>query len=287
MISLDDLAINIIASFCGYNEVPALIALAGKRTTREYYNLFGPIYSQRSFILGGDKQIIFYSHKWKYYYALSKGVLLTSEELISIQKSKKYSYKYAYNILGKRWLDGEWTISSSPKYAYEYAFSVIKNRWDITTEVGRNAERSILTNVSYALEYSRNVLKGRWIEAEAIISSNTVSACDYAINIVGKRWWDFAPAEIAAQAEKSISNCSASAYRYSVYCIKGSWSNDNKIDIDLANAAENVIYNSYIYAIPYSMRVSKVRLPEYIERHLKKYSKYQYDSYAKMFGLNN
>lgn len=83
-----------------------------------------------------------------------------------ISKMTPYdAYRYARDVLQRRWKEAEPVIMTSPYSAFLYARYVLKSRWE-------EAEPVIMTDPYYAYLYARHVLKSRWLEAEPVIKDS-------------------------------------------------------------------------------------------------------------------
>lgn len=74
------------------------------------------------------------------------------------------SYRYAKEILKKRWRRGEAAVISCPYTSYKYAKHVIGGRWPV-------AEKSIAKDARASFLYARDMVGGRWPEGEKIMAS--------------------------------------------------------------------------------------------------------------------
>lgn len=90
-----------------------------------------------------------------------------------IMKDPEWAYKYAYNVIDKRWPEAESIIMKDPGSAYKYAYFVIKKRFF-------EAEPYIMKDPYWAYEYACDILEKRWPEAESIIIKDPQSAHAYA-----------------------------------------------------------------------------------------------------------
>jgi hypothetical protein len=74
-----------------------------------------------------------------------------------IKESAEYSYYYALNIIGNRFLLGEKSICKDARFSYCYARDVIKGRFEM-------GENSISNYSGWSYFYSVDVMKGRLSE---------------------------------------------------------------------------------------------------------------------------
>lgn len=96
--NMDDLIISIVAKYCDYKCIESLFIIAGsRRSIKDYYQLFGEIYCE-----------------WAYH---------NDRELDVILFSAKYSYYYAVSVLGRQWPEDSFThlmLITSYKYEKNY-----------------------------------------------------------------------------------------------------------------------------------------------------------------------
>ena len=79
-----------------------------------------------------------------------------------LAKHPEVAYRYAEEILGHRFPEGEPAIATSPKFAFWYADYVLNGRFP-------EGEDAIATNPVYAAIYARDMIEGPWPEAEKTI----------------------------------------------------------------------------------------------------------------------
>jgi lambda repressor-like predicted transcriptional regulator len=84
------------------------------------------------------------------------------------------AYRYAANVIGGPWPDGEALIAQDGYFSELYASSLLGGDWFL------QGEPLIAADPSYALCYVQNVIKGPWPEGEAAIAQNGLTAVDYA-----------------------------------------------------------------------------------------------------------
>ena len=96
-----------------------------------------------------------------------------------IIKDPVYAYHYASKIRrGWRWIEAEDIIGKHPDTAYKYARDVIKKRW---SDIGKpEVEQTILQNPNILFDYAYYVVEGRWPEAEPILIKTPHRAAWYA-----------------------------------------------------------------------------------------------------------
>lgn len=108
-----------------------------------------------------------------------------------LARSAELATKFARDITGERFPEGEEAISKNAGYAYLYALNVLKCRWK---DIGKpEAEDAIKKDLYWAYNYARNVIQGRFYEAEPYIMKNPEHAFDYARDIIKGRWEDAEP----------------------------------------------------------------------------------------------
>lgn len=154
--AIDNLIISGIASYCTWEEIPALIAIAGKKSIKEYYQLFGETYPQRSFILCRGIDVIALSAKWSYFYVrfIIKGPApgyLLSRILTDIKWT--FSYVRAMKRIFEKNCSSaerkkiESILFTSPKYAYKYFFYCARDN------LPPEGEKMIFTSSRYTYKY--------------------------------------------------------------------------------------------------------------------------------------
>ena len=108
-------------------------------------------------------------------------------------KDPYYAYRYAQDVIGKRWPPGEAAIAKDPKWAYGYAHFVMnKKPWP-------PGEKAIAGDAESAYRYARYVIKKPWPPGEAAIASRAKWAYYYALDVMGK--WPPGESAIAGSAE--------------------------------------------------------------------------------------
>ena len=86
-----------------------------------------------------------------------------------IAKVSTWAFRYATEILKRRWPEGEEGIAKGIENSYFYAKFLNKNFGINRFEKG---EPTLMKNASYAFHYAKNILKARWIEAEPYIEQH-------------------------------------------------------------------------------------------------------------------
>lgn len=101
-----------------------------------------------------------------------------------VLKSAYASYRFAKDIEGEPWPEGEPVILTNPKATCEYCIQV-KGSWP-------EGEKALLKfrDAECLVDYSSQVLEERWREAEDIIKSDTRQALNYALDPSTSYFWD-------------------------------------------------------------------------------------------------
>ena len=111
-------------------------------------------------------------------YEIAKsGKKLTQTQEAVLAKSSMYAYRYAFNVLGKRFPEGEAVIAKDADYAYYYARDMLKKSWPA-------GEAVIAKDAYYAYLYARKVLGKRFPKGEAAIASDAHYAYYYALYVL-------------------------------------------------------------------------------------------------------
>jgi len=132
-----------------------------------------------------------------------------------------HAYEYAFNILGRRWPEGEPAIladaAQDPMFSSgvgnKYAKNLIGGRWSELEEILLK-EQDPMSLVNYA----NAVIDGRWKEAEPYIIKDPYTAYAYARDVILGRW---------PEAEPYIMKDKLAAYQYANEVIKGPWPEAN------------------------------------------------------------
>lgn len=124
------------------------------------------------------------------------------EKEVFSSKDAGAAYKYARDVLKKRWPAAEPIIIKNPWTAADYAIKVIKGEWP-------EAEPIILQTPHPAADYAV-AIKGEWPEAEPIILQKRDAAYVYALGVKGE--WP--------EAEEMFSKDPVVAYYYATKVLK-------------------------------------------------------------------
>lgn len=84
------------------------------------------------------------------------------------------AYRYAANVLHRRFPQGEAAIKQTPEVSFLYARDVIMDRW-------LPGEAAILKNPMWAAMYASNVINDAWPAAENIIAQSPEASEHYAM----------------------------------------------------------------------------------------------------------
>jgi lambda repressor-like predicted transcriptional regulator len=84
----------------------------------------------------------------------------------------EWAYRYAQEVIGKRWPPGEAAIAGSAAYAYRYALDVIRKPWP-------PGEAAIAGDDYSAYGYARQIIKKPWPPGEAAIAGSAEWARAY------------------------------------------------------------------------------------------------------------
>jgi len=85
---------------------------------------------------------------------------------IKIAKVSTWAYRYATEVLKRKWPEGEDGIAKGIENSYFYAKFISEKHGIDKFEKG---EPTLMKNGAYAFHYAKNILKRRWIEAEPYI----------------------------------------------------------------------------------------------------------------------
>lgn len=98
-----------------------------------------------------------------------------------------FAYHYAYEILERRWPEGENRIMKSVDSTIAYAENVIKDRWPEAEPFLLNAGPSVV------FDYIKAVMPryklGDWPEAEEVILTSPLVTVHFSLRIINN-WWD-------------------------------------------------------------------------------------------------
>lgn len=203
------------------------------------------------------------------------------KDIDTVRKTANFAYKYAKDVIGGRWPEGEKAILLDWTIALQYANEILKERWpELERKIvdhpsascsyaahiigGRwpEAEPYIMKDAFYALKYAEDVIKGRWPEAESLMLHDPGTAYHYAHRVAEER----VPAvEKIILRNKSLKY----TYDYAVYVIRGRWPE-----------AEPLIMKSPSHATMYSLLILKKRWPEaepYIKKDEKMWKFYEHE----------
>lgn len=86
-----------------------------------------------------------------------------------IAKVSTWAFRYATEILKRKWPEGEDGIAKGIENSYYYAKFIYETHGIERFEKG---EPTLMKNSCYAFHYAKNILKKRWIEAEPYIEKD-------------------------------------------------------------------------------------------------------------------
>ena len=121
-----------------------------------------------------------------------------------ILKSPKWSARYAFYCIGRRWKQAEAVIAKDAESAFGYALNL---RGPFP-----EAEKTIARDASLAYRYAKYILQERFPLGERSIAKDPESAARYASTILKGRW---------KQAEKAIMGDTKAMLIYAKGAIKG------------------------------------------------------------------
>ena len=94
-------------------------------------------------------------------------------------KIPSIAWKIAKTEVQKRELEHLW--AQYPEWAYRYAQDVIRKRWP-------PGEAAIAGNAGYAFQYAKYMIRKPWPSGEAVIAARAAYAVLYARDVIGKPW---------------------------------------------------------------------------------------------------
>ena len=149
-------------------------------------------------------------------YALETGERFREGEE-AILRSPSYAYRYALEVLERRWPEAEEVIATDADSAMRYAALVAEKRWtefadSVTAQI---AESVISVNPNSAAAYASYFFKGaRWKRAEdnVILFGDPEGAFEYLLFTFSKRW---------PEAEAIIAKDGKTAFKYANEVLEG------------------------------------------------------------------
>ena len=165
--------------------------------------------------------------------ALNRYGMVSKRVLNSLAATPIWAYRYARDVIKRRFPEGETHIGRDPRLATAYARDVIKGRWP-------EAEAGIARDPVEAFVYANSLIHDSWPEAEPAIAAVPSLATHYALNVIEARFpageptiardpkWAFYYARDVIQdrwtpGEQAIATMPEWAAQYAIEVIRGRW----------------------------------------------------------------
>ena len=97
----------------------------------------------------------------------------------------KMAFHYALNVLRGPWPEGEAIIATHGFFSYQYALEVLGGRF-------LAGEPAVIQD-KHIIAYAKHIIRGRWPEAEKYLLQRPAAAHRYAVEIVQARWQEAEP----------------------------------------------------------------------------------------------